>query len=264
MRVNVNGIPLYVAARGRGFPITLVHGFPLNHRIFDTQLRMLARAYRVLAPDLRGFGKTPFVGNDITIDTYADDIARVLDALEIEQTVLAGLSMGGYIAFAFWRRHRDRVRALILLNTRAGADSEEARARRFETIEAVQRDGVEPLVQSMLPRLLSPVTYRGKKHVVHKLEDIMRSSSREGVIAALKAMAYRPDSRPTLAEITVPTLILAGRDDAIVPVDEAEAMALAIPDARLHVVDHAGHLVTMERPRTTSRLIAAFLQEVLS
>lgn len=263
MRVTVNGVPMYVAARGQGYPITFVHGFPLNHRIFDSQVRALSRTYRVLAPDLRGFGKTPFSGEEITIETYAQDIVGLLDALDIEQTVLAGLSMGGYIAFAMWRLAPERIRALVLLNTRAGADTEEGRRRRFETIEQVQKDGIEPLVQSMLPKLLSPVTLRGKRHVVHKLEDIMRSSTREGVIAALRAMAHRPDSQPLLEHITVPTLIVAGRDDAIVPVSEAESMALAIPNAQLQVVEQAGHLVTMERPRTTSRLIGEFLAGVL-
>ena len=262
MRVQVNGFPMYVAARGQGPVITFVHGFPLNHRIFDTQVRTLSRHFRVLAPDLRGFGKTPFAGDDIRMDTYADDIAALLDALDVEQTVLAGLSMGGYIAFAFWRRYPERVRGLVLLNTRASADTDEARQNRFRTIEAIRQNGLDPLIQGMVPKLLSPVTQRGKPHVVRKVEDIMRSATVEGVIAALQAMAARPDSRPTLNTIHVPTLILTGRDDALIPVSEAEEMALAIPDARLHVIDQAGHLVTMERPRTTSRLLEAFLQSV--
>ncbi len=259
MRVQVNGLSLFVAARGHGPAITFVHGFPLNHRIFDTQIRTLSRTYRVLAPDLRGFGKTPFTGDAISMDTYAADLVALLDALDIEQTVLAGLSMGGYIAFAFWRRYPERVRGLILLNTRAGADTQAARARRFATIEMVRHTGLTPLINDMVPKLLSPVTQRGKPHVVRKLTDIMHSATVEGVTAALYAMAHRPDSRPLLREIHVPTLIIAGRDDAIVPVSEAEEMALAIPHAELHVVDHAGHLAPMERPRTTSRLIGAFL-----
>ncbi len=262
MRVLVNGTPLYVTVRGRGPAITLVHGFPLSHRIYDTQIRALSHTYRVIAPDLRGFCKSPLGDVDVSMDTYADDIAAILDALEIEKTVLAGLSMGGYIAFAFWRRHPERVRALVLLNTRARPDTPEARQNRFKTIEAVQRDGLSPLIDGMIPKLLSPVTLRGKAHVVNKLRSIMQGATVEGVVAALKAMAERPDSRPTLETITVPALIIAGQHDTLIPVEEAEDMALAIPDARLQVVDQAGHLVTMERPRTTSRLIADFVGQL--
>ncbi len=262
MRVTVDGSSMFVAARGHGPVVVFVHGFPLNHRIFDTQIRTLSRTYRVLAPDLRGFGKTPFTGSNVTIDTYAEDIVRLLDVLEIERAVLAGLSMGGYILFAFWRRYPERVRGLVLLNTRAGADTEVARAQRFETIQKVRQQGLGPLIDDMVPKLLSPVTRRGKPHVVRKLTDIMRGASVEGVTAALQAMAHRPDSRPLLESINVPTLIIAGRDDAVVPVGEAEEMALAIPRARLHVIDQAGHLAPMERPRTTSRLIQMFLSEL--
>ncbi len=262
MRFKMNGVPLYAAVRGRGPAVTLVHGFPLNHRIYDTQIRALSHTHRVIAPDLPGFGKSPPMGEDISMDTYADAVAAILDALEIEKTVLAGLSMGGYIAFAFWRRYPERVQGLVLLNTRAKADTPEARENRFKTIEAVQTDGLAPLIENMIPKLLSPVTLRGKAHVVNKLRHIMGESSVEGVVAALKAMAGRPDTRSTLESITVPTLIIAGRDDALIPVSEAEDMALAIPDARLHVVDQAGHLVTMERPRTTARLMASFMERV--
>ncbi len=259
MRIRVNDTPLYVTVRGHGPAVTLVHGFPLSHRIYDTQIRTLSSAYRVIAPDLRGFCKSPLGGGEVGIDTYADDIAAILDALEVEQTVLAGLSMGGYIAFAFWRRHPERVRGLVLLNTRAKPDTPEARENRFKTIEAVQQNGLAPLIEGMIPKLLSPVTLRGKAHVVNKLRSIMEGATVEGVVAALRAMANRHDSRPTLATITVPTLIIAGQDDTLIPVEEAEEMALTIPDARLQVLDQAGHLVTMERPRTTSRLIAEFI-----
>ncbi len=264
MRVQVDGLPMYVAVRGHGPAITLIHGFPLNHRIYDTQFRALAHTYRVIVPDLRGFGKTPFGGEDITIDTYADDVAAILDALGVEQTILAGLSMGGYIAFAFWRRHPERVKGLVLLATRASADSEAARENRFRTIEAVQRDGLDSLVEGMIPKLLAPSTLKGKAHVVRKLRDIMYCATVEGVVAALRAMAHRPDSRPTLGTITVPSLIIAGREDALIPLDDAEEMALSIPDARLRVLDQAGHLVTMERPRMTARLLAEFAHEVWS
>ncbi len=263
MRVLVNGSPLYAAVRGRGPAITLVHGFPLNHRIYDTQIRALSRTYRVIAPDLPGFGKSPLNREDVTMDTYADVLATMLDALDVEKTVLAGLSMGGYIAFAFWRRHPERVQGLVLLNTRAKPDTPEGRENRFKTIEAVRQRGLTPLIEGMIPKLLSPATLRGKVHVVNKLRHIMEEASIEGVVAALKAMAHRPDSRPTLGTITVPTLIIAGKDDGLIPVIEAEEMALNIPNARLHVVDQAGHLVTMERPRTTARLMASFMEQTM-
>ncbi len=263
MRVYVNGVPLYVAVRGQGPALTLIHGFPLSHRIYDTQFRALSHHYRVITPDLRGFCKSALGTDEVTMDTYADDIAAILDELGIEKTVLGGLSMGGYIAFAFWRRHPQRVQALILMNTRAAPDSEEGRQNRYRLIEQVRREGLTPLIESIIPKLVAPATLKGKPHVLRKLRHIMEGATVEGVIAALKAMAERPDSRPTLETITVPTLVIAGQADALIPVSEAEDMAMRIPDAYLYIVPQAGHLVTMERPRLTSRLIRNFMMDVL-
>jgi len=196
------------------------------------------------------------------MDTYADDVAAILDALGVEKTVLGGLSMGGYIAFAFWRRYPERVKALVLMDTRAAPDSEEGRQNRYRTIEQVKKEGLTPLIEGMIPKLVAPSTLNGKRHVIRKLRSIMESASVEGVIAALKAMAERPNSRPLLEHITVPTLVITGRHDALIPISEAEEMALRIPHARLEVVNQAGHLVTMERPRTTSRLIREFVSHL--
>ncbi len=259
MRVKINGLSFYAAVRGQGPALTLIHGFPLSHRIFDAQFRTLSGEYRVITPDLRGFCKTPITETDVTMDTYADDIAALLEHLEVEQTVLGGLSMGGYIAFAFWRRYPERVRALILMNTRAAPDTEEGRQNRYRTAERVQEEGLSPLIENMIPKLLSPGTLKGKPHVVRKLRSIMESASVAGVVAALKAMAGRPDSRPTLETITVPTLIISGQEDQLIPVSEAEEMFLRIPQAQLRVIERAGHLTTMERPRTVGRLMRQFV-----
>ena len=264
MRVYVKETPLYVAVRGHGPAITLVHGFPLSHRIYDTQFRSLSHQYRVIVPDLRGFCKSPLgmSPEEVTIETYADDVAAILDTLGVEKTILGGLSMGGYIAFAFWRKYPERVQGLILMNTRAAADSEEGRQNRYALMERVRQEGLAPLIESMVPKLVAPSTLKGKPHVIRKLRHIMEGATVDGVIAALHAMAHRPDSRPLLPHIHVPTLVIAGREDALIPVEEAEEMALHIPHATLQIVPQAGHLVTMERPRMTTRLIQHFVASI--
>jgi pimeloyl-ACP methyl ester carboxylesterase len=194
---------------------------------------------------------------------YADDLVGLLDTLQVGAAVVCALSMGGYVAFELLRRHRDRVGALILMSTRATPDDADGRARRDTMIARVRRDGPAFLADDMVPRLLAPVTLQTMPEVVQQVRGMASGSPAPGVAGALAAMRDRPDSTPLLASITVPTLVLAGRDDLLIPPSAARAMAEAIPGAHHAVIPGAGHLPPLEQPVNTGRVVREFLEALL-
>lgn len=252
------GRAMAFADHGDRPPLLLVHGFPLDHSLWLPQLDALSATRRVIAPDLAGFGATGGAGHE-SLDGHADDLAALLDHLGIDRAVVNGLSMGGYIAFAFWRRHRARVAGLVLTCTRAAADSEAARAGRYQSIVSIEADGVGPLADAMVPKLVTPAAPADVRSMV---DAMVRRQPARGVADALRAMSARPDSTPDLAGITVPTLVVAGADDVIVPAAEAAAMAAAIPGAGLVTIPGAGHLANLEEPGAYNAALRAFLERV--
>ena len=226
---------------GSGPAILWIHGFPLASSIFERQLAI--RGVRHLMPDLPGFGQSP--PEEISsMDNYARLALEMLDQRGIDRAVFAGLSMGGYICFAIARLAPERMSGLILIDTREISDTEEARKGRFDMIEKVQREGVQPVVESMLPKML---TSAAPQEMKDRVREIMMSSSPEGVIAALRAMAARPSSASLLPQITVPTLVIVGEEDTIIPPADAERMANAIPNATLVRIAGAAHLSNYEK-----------------
>ena len=191
---------------------------------------------------------------------YADDLVAALDALGIRQTVVCGLSMGGYVLFDLLRRHRDRVKAIVLACTKPDADSAEARRNRDALAALAEREGQDAVVERLLPRLLAPVTPSAQPEVVGQVREMARRWSVPGLVGALRTLRDRPDSTETLRGVRVPTLVLVGSDDEIAPPDTARAMAQLIPDAQCHVVPAAGHIAPLEQPLATSRLLADFLR----
>ena len=250
-----------VDVRGDGPAILFVHGFPFDRTLWRALATPLT-GWRRIAPDLRGFGLTPMVEGDGTLGTYAQDMAALLDTLGIEQVVFCGISMGGYLAFEFLRRYPGRVRALVLANTRATADSPDQRAARERQIARVRRDGTAFLVDDMLPRLLAPTTAKIMPDVVAHVREMMTTASVDGIVHALEAMMTRPDSTDTLASISVPTLVIGGRDDVLIPPGEVRAMADAIPGAHCTLLPDAGHLSPIEQPIHMTRLVSEFLEVV--
>lgn len=251
---------LHVQERGTGPTLLLIHGFPFSGKMWDRQLDALGERFHILAPDLPGFGYSPLLDVSYSVDQYAEDCIAVLDAMDIlEPVAIGGLSMGGYIALAIARLFPERLRALLLLSTRAGADSPEGKANRNKTIDSVKEQGASAVTEAMYPKLLASETYMANTAAAAELQEIMRAARPEGVIAALSAMRDRPDSTSLLTQIDVPTLIMHGKQDGIIPSSEAEAMAKAIPDSQLHLVEHAGHLPNLEQPNEFNRIIANFL-----
>ncbi len=262
-KLAVCGTVLATVDRGSGMPLLLVHGFPLDHSMWDAQIEALCDRYRVIAPDLRGFGQSDVTEAAVTMEQLADDLAGLLDALEVgEPVVLCGLSMGGYVAWAFWRKHAARLRGLVLCDTRAAADSPEAAAGRRETAERVLREGPAVLADSLLPRLLAPQTLELRPEIADRLRGVILNGDRRGIAAASRGMAERPDATPLLPEIRCPTLLLVGAQDVISPVAEMRGLAEKIPGARLVCIDGAGHMAPVERPAETTALVRAFLDQL--
>jgi 3-oxoadipate enol-lactonase len=261
-QLAVAGFSMAVDITGDGPAVLFVHGFPLDRSMWRAVAGTLT-GWRRIAPDLRGLGLSEGRDGPYTMAGYADDLAALLDTLHVERAIVCGLSMGGYVAFEILRRHAERVRGLILVNTRATADDPSAGAARDAMIARVRREGTGFLADDMLPKLLAPSSIQTMPDVVRHVREMVTHSPAQGVIGALTAMRDRPDSTATLGAIPIRTLVVAGSDDRMIPVAAARSMAAAIPDAQFAVIPAAGHLAPVEQPVNTGRMIRGFLEAFL-
>ena len=261
MIASGGAIPIGYDDVGAGLPVVLLHPFPLDRSYWSPQLAAFAARCRCVAPDARGFGETP-AAPPYSMDQYADDVVGLLDLLDIERAVMVGLSMGGYIALALWRRHGDRVRALVLADTRAGADSEEGRERRRALIRTAREQGAAAVAEAQLPGLIGKSTRERRPDVADALRQIMERASVDGITGALEAMMMRDDSTDLLATITIPTLLVTGEEDVLTPPKEARAMHSAIPGSRLELLACAGHASSFERPGAFNHVLAEFIDPI--
>jgi len=245
---------------GSGADATLlfVHAFPLNRTMWAPQVSALVERSRCVAADLRGFGDSS-VRPPYSMEQYADDLAHLLNQLHIEKVVFCGLSMGGYVGFAFWRRHRQRVRALVLADTKATADSDETLARRRQLIQLARTEGATAVANAQIPSMIGKTSREKQPDTYDAMHRMIAQAPVEGIVGALEAMMVRPDSTATLATIDVPTLIVVGDEDAITPVKEARAMQERVPGSRLEIISQAGHLSSVERPAAFNHLLTEFL-----
>jgi len=261
IRYNVGAVTLGADVRGDGPAVLLIHGFPLDRTIWKHQVATLA-GWRRIAPDLRGMGSSDVPEAGYSMAAYADDLARLLDQLRIQRAVVAGLSLGGYIAFEMMRRHRERVAGLILCDTKADADSESGRAGRDEMIALAKSAGAEAVADRMVPKLLGRSTHQAQPQLVAEVRELIAKTPVPGIVGALEAMRDRADSTPLLASIRVPTLVVTGQEDEMTPAAGARAMAQAIPSAASTVIPGAGHIPCLEASTATSRVFAEFLEAV--
>lgn len=245
---------------GGGEPVVFLHAFPLNRTMWAPQTSALAAEWRCLTIDTRGFGESPATG-PFTVDRYADDVVAVLDHAGIDNATIVGLSMGGYVAFALWRRASDRVRALVLADTRATADSPDGAARRRELIALARSDGASTVADRQLIGLLGKTTRERRPEVEATARVIAESATVDGIVGALEALIARPDSTTTLETITVPTLFIAGDEDVITPPKEARAMHDAVLGSRLEILTRAGHLSNLEAPAAFNVVLSEFLRD---
>ena len=276
MIAALNGVHIGFDDTGTGIPVLFIHGFPHDRSLWDDQCSALSTHVRCIAPDLRGFGESTAIvaatggpadpasatGDSTSVDVYADDLAQLLVHLDVMQAVVCGLSMGGYVAMAMWRRHPRLVRALVLCDTKAGADTDEGRKKRDEMIALAQRDGSDAIAATQITGMLGQTTRDKRPDIVARTEAMMRRASVAGIVGALTAMRDRPDATPTLATVTVPTLVVVGDEDALTPVAEAEGIMAALSPkatAKLEVVQGSGHASCMERPAAVTHVLADFL-----
>jgi YbgC/YbaW family acyl-CoA thioester hydrolase len=261
-RITVNGVSLAVEMRGSGTAVLFIHGYPLDRTMWAAQVAGLDNCRRI-APDLRGFGLSDAPDLGYGMHTYADDLAAILDAQQVDEAVLVGLSMGGYVAFEFIRRHRERVKALILIDTRAEADTPEQRKARDQSASLAREHGAAAITEKMLPKLIAPQNGKAMPHLVERLKAMMQAAPVSGIVGALSAMRDRLDSTLLLSALEgMPTLIIVGEHDEITPVASAEAMKAALPSAELKVVPGAGHMSPMEKPEAVNALLADFLKRL--
>ncbi len=249
-------------ALGDGPSIILLHPFPANHEFWLPVAEALATRYRVILPDLRGHGESDAGEGPATMQKHAADIALVMDDAEVGRAPLVGVSVGGYILFEFWRRHRGRIKALGLFNTKAPADSPDVRGGRLKVANEVLEYGTEQFFQSMIPRLLGSTTRETRPDLVEGALRMMRKMSPEDVAQVQRGMAERPDSIDTLKTIDVPTLIVTGDEDILTGSNEAELLRRYIPNSQMRVIPKAGHYSAWEQPEESGKLLRHFLDGV--
>jgi 3-oxoadipate enol-lactonase len=263
LKTIAGGVELGCDVRGSGPALVLLHAFPLDRRMWDDVATALAGSRRVITVDTRGFGESACgdaqdLGGAYTIDALADDVAQLLDALGVPIAAVCGLSMGGYIALALAERHPARLGRLVLADTRAAADTPDAKRARDDGIARVRSDGAAAFVAPMPARLLSPAA---PAPVVEHARALMAAQPGGAICAALAAMRDRADRTALLATLRCETLVVVGADDAITPPAEARGMADAIPGARYVELARAGHLANLEAPAAFTRALADFLDE---
>jgi 3-oxoadipate enol-lactonase len=258
-RVSARAVELAYEEAGRGEPVVLLHGFPFNRSLWREQAEALRERFRVITPDLRGHGESPAEGETATMEEMAGDVAALLDALGVGRAVVGGLSMGGYVTLAFCRLFPERVRALVLADTRPQGDAEEGKRGREQTARRALGEGMGPVAESMLPKMFAAATFDGRPDVVARVREMILATKPEGAAAALRGMALRRDHTEWLSEISVPTLVVVGSEDAITPPADSETMRAKIPGARLEVIGGAGHVSNVERPEEFNRALLNFL-----
>src|SRR2546422_6974858 len=260
-KIHVRGIEIAYDEAGSGTPVVLLHGFPFNRTMWSEQIEALMPRHRVLAPDLRGHGETSVVPGPATMEEMARDVSALMEKLNISRAAVCGLSMGGYVALALYRMFPLRARALVLADTRPGADSEEARANREVQAEKALQEGMAAIADAMLPKLLSPKTVAKNPAVVARVREMILKTNSEGAAAALRGMAQRRDQTSFLSRIICPTLVIVGREDVITPLPESELMRREIGGSRLDVSENPGHLSNLDRPQNFKRALTKFLRQ---
>jgi pimeloyl-ACP methyl ester carboxylesterase len=258
---NLNGTSLSYEEKGAGPALVLVHGFPLDARVWSAQVSELSSRCRVITPDLRGFGKSTAAG-PFTMESAADDLHALLAHVKALPCVLGGLSMGGYIALAYIKKYPTDLRGLALIDTKAEADTPQGKEGRQKMIELARAKGSEAVGEQMMPKMLGPDTVEHRPQVARELRAIMNACPPKTIEYALAAMRDRADHTCNLPSISVPTLIIVGDADAITPPSVAESMNQQIPRSQLSVVRGAGHMAIMEQPAQVNQALRQFMDSL--
>lgn len=260
--IQVNDIQVSYLEEGTptGFPLIFIHGFPFNKWMWEKQLHVIKENYRLMAYDVRGHGETQAGTPEFTISQFGDDLIALMDALHIEKAIVAGLSMGGYIALNAVQKHPDRFAGLLLCDTQCGADSAEGKEKRKKTIDFIQRNGLTVYAQESLKNLFAPASLERKMNEVLFIEETILKSKPENICLTLQALADRKDTCSSLKKIKVPVAILVGQEDKVTSPDVAEKMHKSIKGSTIHIIEEAGHLSNLENPEVFNEHVLEFLE----
>ncbi len=264
MKVRINAVELAYDDHGIGLPVIFLHAFPLNRSMWNGVMTALLREqrYRLVALDWRGFGESTLQNEEtkvLTMELLADDVAALMDRLGMQRAVLCGLSMGGYVAFAFLRKYAQRVQGLILADTRPGADTEEGKTNREKIARLAETQGTDAIAELQVPKLLAPETRQQSPEIEARVRLMIATATPAGIAAASRGMALREDMTALLPAIHCPTLVIVGEHDGLTPPAIAREYAARIAGARLAVIPHAGHLSNLEQPGIFLEAVRSFL-----
>lgn len=262
MQAQINGITLAFNDQGTGLPIIFLHAFPLNRTMWAKQEETLSSQFRVITIDLRGHGESDAPLWHYSLDQAADDVHGLLDYLSIRQAVFVGLSMGGYILFAFYRKYAEYVKGLVLADTKAQADTDEGKQARFEMAQIAYKQGGRAIADVLIPKLLTSATIQTRSELVQCVRTMVEGNQVSGIAGDLMAMAERPDSIPLLKRITCPTQIIVGELDLPTPPTDAKLMTDKISNAHLAIIPEAAHLSNMEQPGLFNETVRSFMSNV--
>jgi pimeloyl-ACP methyl ester carboxylesterase len=262
MQTQVNGITVAYNDQGTGLPIIFLHAFPLNRTMWANQEQVLSSQFRIITIDLRGHGESDAPLWRYTLDQSADDMVALLDQLAIRQALFVGLSMGGYLLFAFYRKYSARMKGMVLADTRAQADTDEGKTGRFQMAQTAYKQGPSAIADLMIPKLLSLATIQTRPEIVRNVRSMIEGNQISGIAGDLMAMAERPDSVPLLKQIACPTQIIVGELDQATPPSDATFMAEQIPNARLAIVPNAAHLANLEQPAAFNKILTTFATDL--
>lgn len=260
MKATVAGTTLEYDLRGEGPPVVFLHAFPLGKAMWDAQVKAVAPSFQAIRFDARGFGGTPPGDGLLTMERIADDAAALLDHLGLSRAAFVGLSMGGYAAFALVRRHPSRIKALVLADTRVAPDTDEQKRARSTQADAVRREGPAAIVDGFLKKAVGETTHKERPEVVARVKEMILAAPARGVVDALAGLAARADSKATLREIKVPTLVMCGEEDALTPPADAKVIHEGVPGSALEIIPKAGHLSAMEDPAAFDAALLGFLK----
>ncbi|MBI2618799.1 MAG: alpha/beta fold hydrolase [Ignavibacteriales bacterium] len=264
MKIKLNGLTMNYQERGlpQGLPVIFIHGFPFDHTMWESQMMALPQEYRAISYDVRGHGQSDVADGQYSIEFFVDDLVDLMDHLGLKKAVLCGLSMGGYIALRATERHPNRVKALILCDTRSEADANEAKVKRANQIKAVKTGGVKPFAEGFIKAVFAPQTIKENPVVVESIRTVIESTSPLAICGTLLALAARTDTTDSLPAINAPTMILVGEHDALTPPSASRSMHERIRSSSLHVVPHATHLSNLENRAFFNEKLLAFLKSV--
>lgn len=259
MQVTSDDATIYYELHGSGPDVVLLHPFPANHKFWLPVVEALASRFRLILPDLRGHGQSSPGEGVATMQKHARDVLRVCDENRVQRAIFIGCSIGGYIEFEIWRQARERVNGLVFIDTKAPADSAEVQANRLKAAEDVLIRGPELFIDNLLPRLVGRSTRANRPDILGSVRDLLMEAPALGIAAAQRGMAERPDSTPTLATISVPTLVVFGDEDDV-PLAEGETIRAGIRGAQMRVIEKAGHYSPYEKPEEVGRILREWLE----